>query len=63
MQRSYSFSIQTHVLGKGLRNEQLEAKRYEVSDRPSILLEISSRKSLISRVEEGNEVVLLHRQG
>lgn len=47
MQGSSSFSIKSHVFGKGLRDEHLESKRYEVSDRPSILLEIASRKSLI----------------
>ena len=63
MQGSGSFSIKPHVFSKGLRDKHLEAKRYEVSDRPSILLEVTSRKSLIGRVEEGNEIVLFHDLG
>lgn len=63
VQGSSSFAVKSHVFGKGLRDEHLEAKGDEVSDRPSILLEITSRKALIGRVEEGNQIVLLHDLG
>lgn len=47
-----SFSVETKVLGKRLSNSNVVSIKYELSDWESILVSISTGKSLVSKIKE-----------
>jgi hypothetical protein len=55
-----TLSVKTEILGETLGNNELEALVNKVSDSPSILDEITGGKALVSSIEEGEVVLLLH---
>ena len=60
MKSTNSFSVESDVFCKRLWDNHLESFLDEVSDGPSILFEVTGGESLISRIEEGNQRILLH---
>ena len=52
MESSRSFSVQSKVLCKRLCNAEFKALFDEIPDSPSIVLEISRRKTLVCTVKE-----------
>jgi len=54
---AHTLAVESHVLGEALADHEVEALLVEVVDRPGVILQGSSRESLIRAVEPG-EVVL-----
>lgn len=52
-------TIETHVLGKGLRQQDVMALLDEVADGPGVTVNVSAGKALIGHVEEHEQVPLL----
>lgn len=52
-------TIETHVLGKGLRQHDVMALLNEVANSPGITVNVSTCKALIGHVEEHKQVSLL----
>lgn len=49
-------TIETHVLGKGLRQQDVMALLNEVADSPRVTVNVSAGKALIGHVEEHKQV-------
>lgn len=60
MESTNSFTIETHVLCEGLSDSELEAPFSEKTNRECVLNQVTGGEALISRVEEGEQTVLLH---
>lgn len=52
-------TVETHVLGKGLRQQDVMALLNEVADSPGVTVNVSAGKALIGHVEEHQQVPLL----
>lgn len=63
MEGAGALTVQTEVLGEGLRDAQLEPLLDEILDRPRVANEIARREALVRGVEEGEVVALLHDGG
>lgn len=55
-----SLTVQSEILGIALSAEQLESLSYKVPNSPSILIRVTTGKSLVCRVEEGEQVLSLY---
>lgn len=58
-EQEYWLTIETHVLGKGLRQQDVMALLNEVANSPGVTVNVSARKALIGHVEEHEQVSLL----
>lgn len=58
-ERECLLTIETHVLGKGLRQQDVMALLNEVADSPGVTVNVSAGKALIGHVEEHEQVPLL----
>ena len=52
MEGSSSLTIESKILGKGLRNAELKALVDEIADSPGVVLEVTRCKTLIGTVEK-----------
>lgn len=60
---SCALTVQTEVLGEGLRDAQLEALLDEVADRPGVADQVARGEALVGGVEEGEVRALAHQRG
>lgn len=60
MEGARALTIQTKVLGEGLRHAQLEALLDEVAHGPGVTGEVTRGETLVGAVEEGEVVALAH---
>lgn len=57
--RGVRLTIETHVLGKGLGQQDIVALLNEVTHSPGIAVNVSTCKALIGHVEENKQVSFL----
>lgn len=55
-----TFSIETHVLGEGLRERNLVALLDEVSDGKGVTSRVAGSETLVGHVEKGEKFLLFH---
>lgn len=55
-------TIQPHVLGKGLGQQDVVALLNEVTHSPSVTIDVSAGKTLIGHVEEREQIPFLERE-
>ena len=60
MKGPYSFTIQTHIFSKWLRDNHLKSLFNKISNRPSIFFKVSCSKTLICWIKERNKTILFH---
>lgn len=60
VQGTDSFTVHTHILGVTLRDKHIESLFGEVPDWEGISDEISTSKSLVGRIEVGEQLLFLH---
>jgi hypothetical protein len=59
VQSASAFTVETHNLGKGLSDDHFEATGNEVAETVGVVVEAAGGETLVGRVEEGVELVLL----
>lgn len=57
----FRLTIETHVLSKGLGQQDVVALLNEVANCPSVTVDVSTRKALVGHVEEDEQVSFLQR--
>lgn len=63
VERTRALTVQTKVLGEGLRDAELEALLDKVADGPCVAGQIARREALVGGVEEGELATLAHECG